>query len=347
MLTPPRTTTAVAAPAAGEVDAPASFAVLDVPLDPMGPHDLLVEVRAVSVNPVDVKVRASFPAQAAPKVLGFDAAGVVVATGSEVTFFAPGDEVYYAGSIARTGSNAEHHLVDERIVGPKPASLDFVQAAAAPLTAITAWETLFERMGLTAKSAGTLLVVGGAGGVGSMVTQLARQLTGTTVIATASRDESQAWARRMGAHHVVDHRRLREEVAEVAPGGVDHIFSPFSAGNVQTYADIMNVHGQVVAVDEPEGLDTLPLKARSQTWHWELMFSRPLHDPTSTAQRDLLVRVAALFDAGVLESTLTRTLGPLTADTLREAHRLLESSRTIGKVAMPVTHAPSSGAYTA
>jgi NADPH2:quinone reductase len=312
------------------VDAETSFVEIEIELPDPGPHDLLVEVRAVSVNPVDVKVRATF--EGGPRVLGFDAAGVVVATGSAVTAFAVGDEVYYAGSIARSGSNSERQLVDERIAGPKPAGLDFAEAAALPLTTITAWETLFDQLRLTMDSTGTLLVMGGAGGVGSMVTQLARQLTGVRVIATASRPESAEWARTMGAHHVVNHHHLLEEVHAIAPEGVNWIFSPFSAGNVETYAKIMRLHGEVVAIDEPEGLDTLPLKSRSQTWHWELMFSRPLYAPEDDTQHKLLAEVARLVDAGVLRTTMTERLTPINASTLREAHRKVESSASIGKV---------------
>ncbi|GGX90626.1 zinc-binding alcohol dehydrogenase family protein [Streptomyces minutiscleroticus] len=327
----PNSTRAIVAQA-GPLDDPASFREVDVDLGTPRPHDLVVEVRAVSVNPVDTKVRASLRDAGSARVLGFDAAGVVVATGPEVTAFAPGDEVYYAGDVSRPGSNARYQLVDERIVGHKPASLDFAEAAAVPLTTLTAWETLFEHMGLTADSTGTLLVMAGAGGVGSMAIQLARRLTGVTVVATASRPESAEWARELGAHHVVNHHRLVEEVEKVAPQGIDHILSPFSEGNVQAYADLMNVHGQVVAIDEPEGLDTLPLKAKSQTWTWELMFSRPLHDPQSTAQREILDRAAALFDDGTLRSTLVRHLSPITADTLREAHRSVEGFGAVGKV---------------
>ncbi|MGP4019890.1 zinc-binding alcohol dehydrogenase family protein [Saccharopolyspora sp. 5N708] len=329
-MSTPTTAHAIAATKSGPVDADTSFVDIEVELGAPGPHDLLVEVRAVSVNPVDVKVRRSF--DDGPKVLGFDAAGIVVATGPAVSAFSVGDEVYYAGSIARTGSNAEYQLVDERIVGHKPTKLDFAAAAAVPLTTITAWETLFERLNLTKDSTGTLLVIAGAGGVGSMLIQLARQLTGVTVIATASRPESIEWAKSLGAQHVVDHRNLRDEVAAIAPQGVNYIFSPFSADKAQIYADIMAVHGQVVAIDEPEGLDTLPLKAKSQSWHWELMFTRPLFDPESTAQRELLDAAAELFDAGVLRSTLTKKLTPITAETLRAAHREVESSAAIGKI---------------
>ncbi len=323
---------AVAAMAPGNVGAPSSFVDVEVGLGPTGEHDLLVEVRAVSVNPIDLKTRVAFDEATAPKVLGYDASGVVVVVGSAVTAFAVGDEVYYAGTLARQGTNAEQHLVDERIVGHKPRTLSFAEAAALPLTTITAWETLFDRMRLTPDSSGTLLVMGAAGGVGSIVTQLARQLTQVTVIATASRDESREWATRMGAHHVVDHRNLKDEVMAVAPGGVHHIFSPFSAGNEQVYADLMPVHGQVVAIDGPKGFDVAPLKMKAQTWHWESMFARPLFDPTSTAQRELLDEAARLFDSGTLATTLTRTLHGLNAETLRDAHAQVEGSTMVGKL---------------
>jgi NADPH:quinone reductase len=323
-------TTATRTPAVGFLQPGAPDVLVDLEIDVPAPegHDLLVDVRAVSVNPADVKVRAAVDPGGTPKVLGYDAAGVVLAGGEAVTAYAPGDEVYYAGSISRPGSNAGVQLVDERIVGRKPASLDFAAAAALPLTAITAWETVFDRLGLQRESTGTLLVMAAAGGVGSMVVQLARQLTGLTVIGTASRPESAAWAREMGAHH--DH--LREELNEVAPDGVEHIFTPFSAGNVETFAAVLKPRGAVVAIDEPEGLDLLPLKEKSQTWHWELMFTRPLFEPESTYQRELLVEVARLVDAGVLRSTLTTRLSPIDAATLAEAHRRVESSATIGKV---------------
>jgi NADPH2:quinone reductase len=328
----PTSTRAIVATSSGPVDAPTSFVELELELEPMRAHDLLVEVRAVSVNPVDVKVRASFDADAAPKVLGFDAAGVVVATGPEVTTYSEGDEVYYAGVINRPGSNATYQLVDERLVGRKPATLDFAEAAALPLTTLTAWETLFERFRLTRESEGTLLVMAGAGGVGSMVTQLARKLTNVTVIATASRPESTAWCTEMGAHRVVNHHHLLEEVKAVAPDGVNWIFSPFSAGNVEAYAELMAAYGEVVAIDEPEGLDILALKSKSQTWHWEFMFTRALFDPTSTLQREHLNAVAELIDKGTLRSTMTQRLAPIGVEALREAHRQVESSSSVGKV---------------
>jgi zinc-binding alcohol dehydrogenase family protein len=330
----PHTTTAIAALRPGPVDAPDSFATVELELPALGPHDLLVDVRAVSVNPVDVKVRASFDATDGPKVLGFDASGVVVATGAEVARFAVGDEVVHAGSIARPGTNAGLHVVDERITGPKPTSLTHAEAAALPLTAITAWEVLFDRLGLTADSTGTLLVVGGAGGVGSMVAQLARARTGLSVVATAARPESQEWATAMGAQHVVDHADLVGAVRAVAPDGVDHVVSAYSEGNVEAYAELLPLHGTVVAVDDPVGLDLMPLKARSQGWLWEFMFARPLHRPEDTYQHDLLVEVARLVDAGTLRTTARTTLTGITEENLREAHRQVESGGVVGKVVL-------------
>ena len=327
-----RTIRAVASLAPGDVEAPSSFKDVEITLGALGDHDLLVEVQAVSVNPIDLKTRVSFAQDAAPKVLGYDASGVVQAIGSDVTAFSVGDEVYYAGTLARPGTNAELHLVDSRIVGHKPASLSFAEAAAVPLTTITAWETLFDRLRLGPDSSGNLLVMGGAGGVGSMVTQLARQLTNVTIIATASREESREWALQMGAHHVVDHHHLRGEVSAIAPEGVPFIFSAFSAGNEKVYAELMPVHGQVVSIDGPQGFDVGPLKAKAQTWHWESMFARPLFQPESAAQRKLLDEASRLFDAGVLKPTLTTTLQGINAHTLRDAHRQVEGSTMVGKL---------------
>lgn len=329
-----REMTALVVAGADSVEDPSAFAETTMPVPAPRPHDLLVEVRAVSVNPVDTKVRAGLRDSDPPRVLGFDAAGIVVGIGDEVSRFAVGDEVYYAGSIDRPGTNAEFHLVDERIVGRKPSSLDFGAAAALPLTTITAWESLFEKLRVDSADSGTIVVVAGAGGVGSMVIQLARTLTDLTVIATASRPESQEWARGLGAHHVVDPRRLREGVRSCAPGGVDYIFSPHSDGNVEPYADIMGVHGQVVAIDEPEGLDTLPLKQKSQSWHWELMFSKPLFAPEDDSQHQILGRVAELVDAGKIRSTVNRELAGFTVENLRTAHQISESGGAIGKVVL-------------
>ncbi|MFD0783669.1 zinc-binding alcohol dehydrogenase family protein [Micromonospora azadirachtae] len=311
---------------------PESLTDAEIPVPTPGPHDLLVRVEAVSVNPVDVKVRAGNDPGGELKVLGYDAAGVVVAVGERVGRFAVGDEVWYAGSIGRPGTNAQFHTVDERVVGHKPKTLDFAEAAALPLTTITAWETLFDRFRLAKGATGTLLVVGGAGGVGSMAVQLARALTDLTVIGTASRPESRQWVSELGAHHVVDHHDLVDSVRAVAPDGVDYLISAFTAGNVERYAEIVRPGGQITAIDDPEELDVLPLKAKSIAWHWEFMFTRPLFLPTDPGQHELLEEVARLVEAGSLRTTLTRRLGPINAENLRRAHELVETYATIGKV---------------
>jgi len=316
------------------VDDPESLLDIELPVPRIGPRDLLVKVEAVSVNPVDVWLRSDREASELARVLGFDAAGRVLATGAEVTRFRPGDHVYYAGSIDRPGTDSQVHAVDERIVGGKPATLDFAQAAALPLTAITAWETLFDRFHLNADSEGTLLVLGGAGGVGSILIQLAKELTSMTVIATASRPESAEWVRRMGADHVVDHSLgLGGQIEAIVPGGVTHVLSPHSEGMVDTFAEIVAPGGHIVAIDEPEGLDLLPLKAKSIAWHWELMFTRPMfHTDDMVEQQRLLDRVSGLVDAGRLRTTLQQTFSPINAENLRRAHALVESGRSIGKV---------------
>lgn len=323
---------AVGSFAGAPVDQPDALLDVQVPLPALRPHDLLVQVGAVSVNPVDVKQRKSLPTSSEPTILGFDAAGVVAAVGPEVTAYAVGDEVFYAGDITRQGSNAQFQAVDERIVGRKPQSLSYQDSAALPLTAITAWEALFERFGLTAESTGDLLVLGGAGGVGSIMIQLAKALTKVRVIATASRDDSRDWALQMGADDVIDHHDLQAQTRTIAPGGVDYLFSPHSAGNIETFAEIVRPFGHITAIDEPPGLDLLPLKAKSIAWHWELMFTRSLSGYDMIGQQNLLNDVAAMVDAGALRSTVTNVIGDFTAAGIREAHRQVESGRMVGKV---------------
>lgn len=312
---------------------PASLQDIELPVPAPGPYDLLVRIEAVSVNPVDAKVRTGVDPGGEPKVLGFDAAGVVTAVGEQVTRFQVGDEVYYAGTLDRPGTNAQYHVVDERIAGHKPRTLSFAQAAALPLTTITAYEALFDRFRLTSESTGTLLVLAGAGGVGSILVQLARALTGLTVIATASRPESRAWALDLGAHHVVDHRDLVPAVRAVAPQGVDYVFSPNTAGRIEEFAELLRPGGAITAIDEPPGLELLPLKPKSISFHWEFMFTRPLfHTPDMAAQHDLLERVAGLVDTGAVRTTLNTELSPINAATLRRAHEQIETGRTIGKI---------------
>ena len=319
-------------------------ALLDITLpDPVATgRDLLVEVKAISVNPVDTKVRKSAaPAEGQEyKVLGWDASGIVKAVGPDVTLFQPGDRVWYAGSIARQGTNSELHLVDERIVGHAPASLDFAQAAALPLTAITAWEMLFDRLGVVpGKQPGgkTLLIIGAAGGVGSMLTQLAARLTNLTVIASASRPETQAWVRQLGAHHVIDHRQpLAQELKRIGFATVDYI-----AGLTQTETHLAQIieaiapQGKFGLIDDPAVLDITPFKRKSVSVHWELMFTRSLFATEDMiGQHQLLNEVAALVDAGLLRSTLAEHFGSINAHNLQRAHALLESGRTRGKVVL-------------
>ena len=318
--------------AGSSLDDPGVLQDLDVPVPELRPHDVLVRVQAVSVNPVDVKRRKSLAPSEDPTLLGFDAAGVVEAVGPEVTTHTVGDEVWYAGDITRPGSNAELQAVDERIVGRKPSSLSFGDAAALPLTTITAWETLFERFRLSSESTGDLLVLGAAGGVGSIMIQLAKALTGVRVIATASRDDSRDWARQMGADVVIDHHDLRAQALETAPDGVDYLFSPHSAGNIEIYADIVRPFGEITAIDEPEGLELVVLKEKSIAWHWELMFTRSLYGYDLSYQQNLLNTTAGLVEAGTIRSTVTSKINDFSAAGLREAHRQVESGRMVGKV---------------
>ncbi len=304
-------------------------------------RDLLVEVRAVSVNPVDTKVRKR--AKAPPgewKVLGWDAAGIVSAVGPEVTLFQPGDAVFYAGDVTRPGTNAEYHRVDERIVGRKPASLDWSEAAALPLTAITAWEALFDRLDVRRAIPGldpAILIIGGAGGVGSIAVQLARHLTDLTVIATASRPETQAWARDFGAHHVVDHRQpLAPQVAALGIGAPGFVFSTTNTGDhLDAIVELIAPQGRFAVIDDPAALNIMPFKTKAVSVHWEMMFTRPMFATGDmAAQGTLLNEVARLVDAGTLRTTLAERFGPINASNLRRAHKLLESGTARGKIVL-------------
>ena len=317
---------------------PAALADLDLPVPTPGPRDLRVQVRAISVNPVDTKVRRNV-AVSEPRVIGWDAVGIVDAVGSEVSLFQPGDAVYYAGDINRPGSNAEYQLVDERIVGRKPASLDDAAAAALPLTAITAWELLFDRLRI-AEGGGagqTLLVVGAAGGVGSILVQLARQLTQLTVIGTASRPDTQDWVLDLGAHHVIDHSQpLTEGLARIGINAVTHVASLTHTD--QHYAQIVSAlepQGQLALIDDPGQLDVMALKRKSLSLHWESMFTRSTFGtPDLQRQHELLNRVAELVDAGVLRTTLGEHYRRIAAANLRRAHALVESHRARGKLVL-------------
>jgi zinc-binding alcohol dehydrogenase family protein len=313
---------------------------LDIAMPTPGPHDLLVRVRAVSVNPVDVKTRAGSATQDDPRILGFDAAGVVERVGSEVTLFKAGDDVFYAGAIDRPGSNAEYQLVDERIVGAKPISLDWTAAAALPLTSLTAFELLFDRMRVPFGSftaAGTLLVINGAGGVGSILIQLARRLTGLRVVATASRPETIAWVRSLGAHDVIDHHEaLDEELGRIGIGQAEYVAGLTATDrHLGAIAKLIAPQGTLALIDDPETFDVVPFKRKAVTVAWELMFTRSLfHTPDMPRQGVILNEIASLVDAGVLRSTMTQDVGPLTAENLRRAHAIVESGSAYGKTVL-------------
>ena len=308
------------------------------PAAPTG-RDILVEIQAVSVNSVDTKVRRRDDPGATPRILGFDGAGVVRAIGPDCTLFRPGDEVFYAGVVNRSGTNAELHLVDERIVGRKPRNLTFAEAAALPLTTITAWEGLFDRLGVPqgGGQGQTLLVIGGAGGVGSMVIQIARALTGLTVVATASRPETAQWCRDLGAHHVVDHHGdIAAEMKALGLRGANLIYSAnTTAKNWAAMVDAVAPQGRILLIESQAPVDARDVMRKSVSIHWELMFTRPLFaTPDMIEQHRLLNEVAGLVEAGRIRSTMTRNLGKLSAATLKQAHALVESGGMIGKVVL-------------
>lgn len=324
------------------IDDPQSLLDVELPVPTASGHDVLVRVEAISVNPVDTKIRSPKPqVEAQPKVLGYDAAGVVEAVGEHVTLFQPGDEVYYAGDVTRSGSNAQFQLVDERLVGRKPTTLDFAQAAALPLTAITAWELLFDRMPYSIDMEGntrSLLIIAGGGGVGSIAIQLARHAD-FTVIATASRTETADWCKSMGAHHVIDHRQpLAPQLESLGFKQVDAVLNLADTDRYwEVIGEIIAPLGHVGLIVEPSGLLKIgdPYKAKSVGIHWEMMFARPRFRTADMIEHHrLLGRVASLVDAGELRTTHTETLGSINAANLREAHRRLESGTTIGKLVL-------------
>ena len=322
------------------IDHPEALEDLELPVPLPGARDLLVRVQAISVNPVDTKVRKSaVPVPGQAQVLGWDAVGTVEAVGAEVTGFRPGERVWYAGSIIRPGANSELHAVDERIVSHAPASLSDAQAAALPLTSITAYELLFDRLGVPAGGGAgqTLLVVGGAGGVGSILIQLARQLTQLRVVATASRPQTRQWCLDLGAHGVIDHGQPL--AAELQAGGFGQV--DWVAALTQTqhhYAQIiesLKPQGALAVIDDAPSLDATPLKQKSLALHWELMFTRSMFEtPDMAAQGRLLAEVAGLVDAGRLRTTLNANFGRIDAANLRRAHALIESGKAQGKVVL-------------
>ncbi|WP_282268655.1 zinc-binding alcohol dehydrogenase family protein [Stenotrophomonas sp. PS02298] len=326
------------------IDEPDALQDLNLP-DPTAPQgqDILVQVQAISVNPVDTKLRGPKPGEEnPPRILGFDAAGTVVAVGPEVTAFEIGDEVYYAGDVTRPGCNAQLQLVDERLVGRKPTTLDFAEAAALPLTTLTAWELLFQRMPFQLdgrrNTGKTLLVIGGAGGVGSMAIQLGRH-AGFTVVATASRPQSVQWCEQMGAAHVIDHRQPLAPQLQAL--GISSVEAALNLANTDLYwqqlGELLAPQGHVGLIVEPAGELRIgdPYKAKCIGIHWEFMFARARFRTTDMIeQHRILTRAASLIDAGELRTTLSERLGTINAEHLRQAHRQLEAGSTIGKLAL-------------
>lgn len=322
------------------VDQPDALLDLELPMPQPGPRDLRVAVRAIAVNPVDTKVRATaLPEPGEPRVLGYDAVAVVEAVGSEVRDFQPGDRVWYAGDISRPGSNAEYQLVDERIVSRAPTQLSDAEAAALPLTAITAWELLFDRFELDSRdtSGQSLLIVGAAGGVGSILIQLAKLRTDLKIIATASRAQSRDWALSLGADQVINHSQPLDQAwqaAGLAPA--DYVIGVNQTGHhFDALVELLKPQGKLAVIDDPGMLDVRAMKRKSLSLHWEFMFTRPLFETDDMIrQQQLLKEVAKLVDAGQIKTTLAEVIGPINAANLLRAHALLESKRTIGKLVL-------------
>lgn len=322
------------------IDDDQSLFEFETPMPEPGARDLLVEVKANSVNPADAKRRIRTAIDAPheePLVLGYDAVGVVTQTGDDVTLFNVGDEVWYAGDASRAGSNTQFQLVDERVVGPKPKSLSNGQAAALPLTGLTAWEMIFDRFGIEegGGEGKTLLIIGGAGGVGSMTIQLARQLTKLKIIATASREQSAAWCRKLGAHDIVDHRNLIADMKAKGYETVDYIAQyADTSQHWDAMCDLVAPQGKIGTIVETNDLiDISKLQGKSVSLHWELMFTRTLFQTADMAEQNkILSRIADLIDAGVLKTTAQQFLSGFSVETLKEAHRRVEQGSTIGKI---------------
>lgn len=311
---------------------------VDLPRPQPGPRDLLVKIEAISVNPVDSKLRQGVQPPG-PRILGWDAAGVVEAVGAEVELFKVGDAVWYAGDITRAGSYAEYGLVDERIAGHRPQSIPAAQAAALPLTGITAWELLFDRLKVDEQGGEgqRLLVIGAGGGVGSILVQLAARLTRLTVVGTASRPNTQQWVRELGAHHVIDHSQpFAPQLKAIGIEQFDHVISLTHTDSYYTQIiEVLKPQGQLALIDDPATLDALPLKRKSISLHWEFMFTRSMYRAADMlAQHQLLERIAALIDQGVIRTTVGEHLGTISAANLRKAHALIESNKAVGKIVL-------------
>ena len=321
-----------------------SLVDIELPMPTATGHDLLVKIKSIAVNPVDYKVRQNMPAKEGEyRVLGWDAVGEVVAVGQDVSHFKLGDTVFYAGDLTRQGSNAEYQLVDERLVGIKPKSLSNAEAAALPLTTITAWEILFEHLAIARKeitvnkaTEDVLLIVGAAGGVGSILIQLAKVLTGATIIATASQVDSQAWVTELGADYVIDHTKPLAEQIESLGLTVTHIASLRGTDSYfNSYCELIAPFGKIALIDDPASLDVTKLKTKSLSLHWEFMFARSMYKTDKMIEQSrLLNKVSDLVDQGYIKTTLGKNLGIINAKNLKAAHAELESGRSVGKIVL-------------
>ncbi|NUW72666.1 zinc-binding alcohol dehydrogenase family protein [Vibrio mediterranei] len=322
------------------IDEENSLYEFEMAMPEIGEFDLLVKVAAISVNPADAKIRVRSAVNKtleSPRVLGFDAVGEVVSVGSKVTNFTEGDRVYYAGDVTRPGTNAQYHAVDSRIVARAPKGLTDAEAAVVPLTALTGWEALFDRLRVDPSERKTLLIIGGAGGVGSITTQIAKQLTNLTVIATASRPETEAWVKEMGADYVVNHRNLVESVHDLGFETVDYIFNVAdTVGHWDAMAELIAPQGMIGSIVEfDSGIDLSKLQGKSVGFVWELMFTRSIYKTQDMyKQGDILKQVANLIDSGRIQSTLTKEINGFNAESLKQGHRLMESGAMIGKLAI-------------
>ncbi|ENU46408.1 zinc-binding alcohol dehydrogenase family protein [Acinetobacter nosocomialis] len=330
---------AVAYQKAGPITSPESLVDIELDTPAAKGHDLLVRVQAISVNPVDTKIRKNISAESGWKVLGWDAVGTVETIGDKVTQFRVGDVVWYAGALNRQGSNSELQLVDERIVGHKPKILEATEAAALPLTAITAWEMLFDRLQVpkTAPANTTILVIGGAGGVGSITIQLLKQLTNLTIIATASRPETKEWVEQLGADYVLDHREpLAPQIKQLGLNAPSYVFSTTQTDqHLSDIVELIAPQGHFGLIDDPEQLDIKPFKSKSVSVHWEFMFTRSMFQTEDMQkQSDLLNEVSKLVDEGKIKTTVTEVLSPINAENLKRVHQQIESGTTKGKIVL-------------
>lgn len=327
------------------ISSPDALIDIDLPQPSASGFDILVRVKSIAVNPVDYKIRQNvIPESNEYKVLGWDAVGEVVAIGESVSNFKPGDMVFYAGDLNRQGSNAEYQLVDERIVGNKPKSLSDSEAAALPLTAITAWELLFERLAIKQQSPNSkersndvILIVGAAGGVGSILVQLANVLTGAIVIATASRDSSAKWVKQLGADFVIDHSKpLPDQIEQLNIGQVTHVASlTHTDSYLDSYVELLAPMGKIALIDDPQSLDMSKLKFKSLSLHWEFMFTRSMFKTADmNEQHHLLNQISELIDQGHIQTTLGKNLGTINATNLKAAHEALETGKSIGKIVL-------------